>query len=92
MVTSQITWICEADGHVLNREQTACIYCDAQFVLVPVRKVVVIETITESGTEWGVSLTSENPEAKDYFACQNKERALALALLLENQPASSKTA
>ena len=45
-------------------------------------KAIVIETAEAEGTEWGVSVTSENPEAKDYFACENEERAYALAALL----------
>ncbi len=44
---------------------------------------ILIETHEENGVEWGVSLTSSNPEPEDYYACQSKEEALSLKAMLE---------
>ena len=46
---------------------------------------VLIETGTDEGTEWGVSLTSSNPEPEDYHACRNREHAISLKALLEEE-------
>jgi predicted RNA-binding Zn-ribbon protein involved in translation (DUF1610 family) len=40
---------------------------------------VVIETPSETGVEWGVSLTSSNPEAIDYIACKDHADAQRIA-------------
>ena len=46
--------------------------------------IQVIENIEENGTEWGISFTSPNPEAKDYFKMLDKETAFRLKKYLEN--------
>ncbi len=43
---------------------------------------LLIETRSLEGTEWGISLTSSNPEPKDYIACKSKEDAEKLEQLL----------
>ena len=45
---------------------------------------VVIETHEENGVEWGVSLTSANPEPADYLAMPDSETAYRVADALED--------
>lgn len=40
--------------------------------------ILVIESVESEGTEWGISFTNPNPEAKDYFEMPNKETAFRL--------------
>ena len=40
--------------------------------------VLVIEDVELEGSEWGISFTNHNPEAKDYFEMPNKETAFRL--------------
>ena len=43
---------------------------------------IVIETVTEEGTEWGVSFGGPNPEADLYVEMKDKTSALKLASLV----------
>jgi len=45
---------------------------------------IVIETHGENGVEWGVSLTSANPEPADYLKMPDKETAYRVADALED--------
>lgn len=45
---------------------------------------ILIETPTDTGTEWGVSITDHNPKAKDYVACLTRESADKLQQILSN--------
>jgi hypothetical protein len=47
------------------------------------KQIELIETIDESGTEWGISFTDNNPKIEDYFKCQSKEEAIRLKLRIE---------
>lgn len=42
------------------------------------KKVLVLEEVTEKGSEWGISFTDHNPEAKDYFKMPDAETAQRL--------------
>jgi hypothetical protein len=44
----------------------------------------VIEKITKNGTEWGISLTNNNPEPEDYFP-MDKDVAYRLEKRLKNR-------
>jgi len=44
---------------------------------------LLIESIDESGTHWGVSLNSSNPTEEDYIGCETKEQALKLIKAIE---------
>lgn len=44
--------------------------------------VIVIESVESDGTEWGISFTNSNPDAKDYFEMPNKETAFRLRTYL----------
>lgn len=44
----------------------------------------VIESVEENGTEWGISFTNNNPEAKDYFKMPDKETAFRLQRYIGN--------
>ena len=46
--------------------------------------IIVIESVESEGTEWGISFTNPNPEAKDYFQMPNKETAFRLKDYLDN--------
>jgi len=46
--------------------------------------VLVIESVEKDGTEWGISFTNHNPDAKDYFEMPNKETAFRMKEYLEN--------
>lgn len=39
---------------------------------------VIIETIEDGVTEWGISLTGSNPKEEDYFKMADKETAFRL--------------
>lgn len=52
---------------------------------------ILIEDVTKSPTEWGVSITSSNPEPGDYFQCADKEHAVRLCELLEGSQRSKKS-
>jgi len=52
--------------------------------------VIVIESIEPEGTEWGISFTNPNPEAKDYFKMPNMETAFRLKEYLEAYSADNK--
>ena len=39
---------------------------------------LVIQSVEPEGTEWGISFTDHNPEAKDYFEMPNAEKAFRL--------------
>ena len=47
------------------------------------KRIEVIETPYEDRTEWGISFTSNNPEAEDYFECVNKTEAFRLKMRIE---------
>lgn len=50
---------------------------------------VVIETVEDGGTEWGISLTDNNPKAEDYFKMSDKKTAFRLKeKLTVNSPIS----
>ncbi len=54
------------------------------FAKPPAFTPVVIEDQTgPGGVEWGVSLTSHNPEPHDYLACANEDEAWRLAEVLK---------
>lgn len=40
--------------------------------------VIVIRTENENETEWGISFSNHNPEAKDYFRMFDEETAFRL--------------
>jgi hypothetical protein len=51
--------------------------------------VVVIETVEDGSTEWGISLTDSNPKEEDYFKMSDKETAFRLKeRLTVNSPIS----
>ena len=46
-------------------------------------KTVLIEDVSKSPVEWGISLTSSNPEHGDYFVCADKYHAEKLSEILD---------
>lgn len=54
-------------------------------------KPILIEDVSKSPTEWGVSITSSNPEPADYFQCADKDHALRLCALLEGRQDGEET-
>lgn len=40
--------------------------------------LVIIETVHETSTEWGISFNGHNPEIEDYFQMIDKETAFRL--------------
>ena len=46
--------------------------------------VQVIEEVGDCGSDWFVSLTDNNPEAKDCFKVDSGDEAFRIKLMLEN--------
>lgn len=49
-------------------------------------QTLVIESVEKEFTEWGISFTDPNPEAKDYFKMPDAETSFRLKSYLENHP------
>lgn len=49
-------------------------------------RVMAVETITVSGTEWGVSYGGPNPEPHEYLACPTRDAAFALSDRINAKP------
>jgi hypothetical protein len=47
------------------------------------KTVQVIESVDNNGTEWIISLTDNNPEAKDSFMVLGKDEAFRIKEMLE---------
>lgn len=41
-------------------------------------KIIVLETHTDNGVEWGISFNGYNPEPEDYLRMVDKESAFKL--------------
>lgn len=49
-----------------------------------IMNIIIIESIEDEGTEWGVSFTDSNPEPQDYFKMPDEETAFKLKKYLES--------
>lgn len=47
------------------------------------KKLQLIEEVTENGTEWVLSITDNNPESKDCFTLKSSNEAIRVKELLE---------
>lgn len=49
----------------------------------------VTESVDDNGTEWGISLTDNNPTAENWFQVSSPEEALRVKNMLEKWANSS---